>query len=274
MHFTLAPTKILSVYCPTMSTKIFAILTDIHSNVPSLLKAISIIDAHQHVDQLICLGDYFALGPNPKRTLEILQSLDNCIFIRGNHDRYLIERLWEQELPSLEGMDPYDPVCQGIVANEKWTAEQLGSAGVDFVRETHIFHREVVHDTLVEFTHAWYQRDDQPPSMTEALNWRNHVKASHDDIENYVFVHGHVHIPRFDTNGDLKILCQGATGLPFDRDKRGAVAFLTVGETFEWDVVRYEYDHLDVIRRLEEKKPPFYKNLQNTIRHASIRNNV
>ena len=107
-----------------MVTKTFAIITDIHSNLSSLIHALSLIDQRDDVDQIICLGDCFALGPEPEKTLEMLKSIPNCIFIRGNHDRYLLEKLWEDELPSLEGMDPYDPVCQAIVQNEKWTADK------------------------------------------------------------------------------------------------------------------------------------------------------
>ena len=79
-----------------MPAKTFAIITDVHSNVASLETALGIIDARTDIDQKICLGDYFALGPSPKETLDIFMSIKNCIFIRGNHDRYLIERLWEQ----------------------------------------------------------------------------------------------------------------------------------------------------------------------------------
>ena len=173
----------------------------------------------------------FCLGPAPKETLAILKSLDNCIFIRGNHDRYLIEKLWEKEMPSLEGMDPYDPINQAIVANEKWTAEQLGKEGVDFVLDMHVAHREVINSILIEFTHAWYQRDDQPPSIMEIKNWKNHVQNSHPEVEKFVFIHGHIHTPRFEEEENISIYCQGATGLPFDEKPQGAVAFLTVGET-------------------------------------------
>jgi predicted phosphodiesterase len=258
-----------------MEGKTFAIITDIHSNVSSLKRALEIIEDRDDIDQKICLGDCFALGPSPKETLEILKSIENCIFLRGNHDRYLIERLWEQERPSLEGMNPDDPICQAIVANEEWTAEQVGDAGVEFVKAMHIAYREVVDNTLVEMTHAWYQRDDMPPTITEALNWRNHVKNAHPKVTQYVFVHGHVHTPRNETDENLTILCQGATGLPFDEDPRGSVAFLTVArESFNWDVVRYEYDQKITIDLLEDRKPPFYQNLQNTVKYAAIRNDV
>ena len=179
-----------------MVNKTFAIITDIHSNVSALDNALSIIDSRNNIDQIICLGDCFSLGPEPEKTLEKLESLKNCIFIRGNHDRYIIEKLWEEELPTLEGMNPYDPVCRAIVENEKWTAEKIGDRGIEFIRKMLVSHREIIGSTLIEFTHAWYQRDDHPPSIEEALNWKKNVYSSNKDIEKFVFVHGHVHACR------------------------------------------------------------------------------
>ena len=118
-----------------MDSKTFAIITDIHSNISSLEKAMSIIDGKNNIDQILCLGDCFDLCPEPEATLRKLKDISDCIFIRGNHDRYLIEKLWEDELPSLEGMDPYDPICQAIVKNEKWTADLLGEEGREFCKK-------------------------------------------------------------------------------------------------------------------------------------------
>lgn len=256
-----------------MTSKTFAIITDIHSNISALNESINIINKKENVDQIICLGDCFSLGPEPEKTLEKLNSIQNCIFIRGNHDRYIIERLWEQETPNLEGMDPFDPICIAIVENEKWTAKKIGKEGIDFIRKMPISHREIIGDTLVEFTHAWYQRDDHPPSMNEAINWKNHIKGSYSNISDFVFVHGHVHIPRQEKKDNLTILCQGATGLPFDKDPRGSVAFLTIDKDIKWEVIRFDYDKELIINRLEERKTPFYLNLKNTVKYASIGNN-
>ena len=264
--------KTKKVYLGTMDSKTFAIITDIHSNLVSLIKALSIIDDRDDVDQVICLGDNFSLGPEPEKTFETLKAIPDCIFIRGNHDRYVLEKLWEENLPSLEGMDPYDPICQAIVQNEKWTANALGLEGKQFISQMKIAHREIVGNILIEFTHAWYQRDDKPPSVAEALNWRDHVIDSNPEIEKVVFVHGHVHVPRHQVVENLTILCQGSTGLSFDRDQRGSVAFLSIGEEIEWDTVRFEYDYETTINRLEERKPPFYSNLKKTLKYATIQN--
>ena len=257
-----------------MSIKTFAIITDIHANEHALHTAIDIINNRNNIDQVICLGDCFTLGPSPKEVLELLLSIDNCIFIRGNHDRYLVEKLWTHERPSLEGMDPDDPLCQAIVANNKWSFEQIGQAGIDFIKTMHIAHREQVGHVLVEFTHAWYERDDQPPTIHESLNWRNHVSRINSLIKQFIFIHGHSHIPRNESKEDLTILCQGSIGLPFDEDQRGAVAFLTVGDSFKWEVVRFKYDLDAAIAMLHTRKPPFYKSLTNTLKYATIRNDI
>jgi hypothetical protein len=71
------------------------------------------------------------------------------------------------------------------------------------------------------------------------------------------------------------VLCQGATGLPFDRDNRGSVAFLTVKKNeVLWDVERFNYNSDLTKKKLGERKPPFYTNLKNTIKFASIRNDL
>ncbi len=64
-----------------MDSKTFAIITDIHSNFASLSKALAIIDERDDIDQIICLGDCFALGPEPEKTMGMLKSIPDCIFI-------------------------------------------------------------------------------------------------------------------------------------------------------------------------------------------------
>ncbi len=257
-----------------MTSKTFAIITDIHSNLASLSKAMAIISDRKDIDQIICLGDCFSLGPEPEGILKILKNIPGCIFLRGNHDRYLVEKIWEDELPSLEGMDPYDPICKAIVQNEKWTASKIGESGLELIKTMKIAHREIIGTTLIEFTHAWYERDDRPPNVKEALHWRDNVIKQNPQIEQVVFVHGHVHVPRYQKIENLTILCQGATGLPFDQDKRGSIAFLKLGDELDWNVHRYNYKHEETINSLQKRMPPFFENLINTVEFASIRNDL
>ena len=63
-----------------MASKTFAIITDIHSNISALDNALEIIRGKSNIDQIICLGDCFSLGPEPEKTLKKLKEIDNCIF--------------------------------------------------------------------------------------------------------------------------------------------------------------------------------------------------
>jgi len=254
----------------------FALLTDIHGNIHALEEAIDIIQSNKAVDRIICLGDNFSLGAAPVQVLKRLQGLPkNTVFIRGNHDRYLVERIWEYDRPTIEGMDPDDPLCVDIVANEKWTAEQVGIEGIDFIRSMRMSYFVSIHGTYVEFTHAWFGRDEYPPTLEETKKWRDHEQLKHAQDQRFIFVHGHTHIPRNEEFGNLRVYCPGSTGLPFDEDQRGVVAFLTIeGSQLTWDTVRFEYDHQGAIDLLDQVRPPFYRNLNATLKHASIRNDL
>ena len=258
-----------------METKTFAIITDIHSNLESLKESLKIISSNEMISKIICLGDCFSLGPEPEGTLDLLKNIKNCTFVRGNHDRYIIEKLWEDEFPEMEGMDPEDPICKAIVQNEKWTYNKIGNKGVAFCKNMKIYHREIVNNTLIDFTHAWYERDDKPPSVSEALLQRDLIIKNNPKIKNVIFIHGHVHVPRHQIIENVTILCQGATGLPFDRDKRGSVSFLTINnDEVLWDVKRFKYNFNITKMKLSERKPPFYTNLKKTLKFASIRNDL
>lgn len=253
----------------------FAILTDIHGNIYALEKSLELIEKRSDVDKIICLGDNFSLGSAPVEVFQKLRSLPDTIFIRGNHDRYLTERIWEYDRPTIEGMDPDDPVCIDIVANEKWTAEQIGEAGIEFIHNMKLSHFVNINGVYAEFTHAWFGRDEEPPSLGEAKKWRDHAQLKHTDARTFVFTHGHIHIPRHDQFGNLRVYCPGSTGLPFDEDKRGVVGFLTLENgNAKWEVERFEYDFVAAMKHMDKIQPPFYRNLHSTLKYASIRNDL
>ncbi len=256
-------------------TATFAIITDIHGNIHALDKALEIIQDQKQIDKIICLGDNFSLGSAPMEVFNKLQSLENTIFIRGNHDRYLLERIWEYDRPTIEGMDPDDPVCIDIIANQKWTADQIGDAGKAFIRDMRMSYFLNLNDAYVEFTHAWFGRDELPPTLEEAKKWRDHEQIKHTQANTFTFIHGHTHIPRNDQFGNLQVLCPGSTGLPFDEDQRGVVAFLNIKpDSVKWDVQRFEFDTEAAIEHMQKVQPPFYRNLLATLKYASVRNDM
>jgi len=62
----------------------YAILSDIHANLPALKRVLKDIRA-QHVDKVICLGDVVGYGPDAEATVELVRKeVDVCLM--GNHD--------------------------------------------------------------------------------------------------------------------------------------------------------------------------------------------
>ena len=253
----------------------FAILTDIHGNIHALDQALEIIEQRKTVNRIICLGDNFSLGAAPVEVLKRLRALKNPIFIRGNHDRYLVEKIWEYDRPTIEGMDPDDPLCIDIVANEKWTAQQLGENGAKFIRDMRMSYFVSINGNYLDLTHAWFGRDEYPPTIDETIKWRDHEQLKHTRDNRFVFIHGHTHVPRNEQFGNLRVYCPGSTGLPFDEDRRGAVAFLTTdGDELLWEAERFDYDYQAALDLLDKVKPPFSRNLRATLKYASIRNDL
>jgi len=70
------------------------VIGDIHGYFRELKDALATGD-YQHGDRLIFLGDYIDRGPQSREVMEFLLSLKNCdnIFLRGNHEEYLIRAL-------------------------------------------------------------------------------------------------------------------------------------------------------------------------------------
>ena len=62
----------------------FAIISDIHSNLEALSTVLADIEK-RGIKTIYCLGDVVGYGPNPKECLSII--VENCKFcVLGNHD--------------------------------------------------------------------------------------------------------------------------------------------------------------------------------------------
>lgn len=71
--------------------KKFAIISDIHGNLPALNAVLKNIDRHQ-VDYIYCLGDLIGKGPNSVEVIDICKTACHQI-IKGNWDKFLASDL-------------------------------------------------------------------------------------------------------------------------------------------------------------------------------------
>jgi predicted phosphodiesterase len=97
-----------------------ALFSDIHGNLVSLEAVLADIDREQ-VDQIICLGDVAAMGPQPREVVARLKAL-GCPCVMGNHDLHVLDPHLAQEQSTW------------IAEVTAWCTAQLAEADLDFVR--------------------------------------------------------------------------------------------------------------------------------------------
>ena len=68
---------------------IYAILSDIHGNLPALE---GVINKTNYVDKYIILGDVVNYGPWSNECVELIETLKDCIKIQGNHEIYFLKK--------------------------------------------------------------------------------------------------------------------------------------------------------------------------------------
>jgi predicted phosphodiesterase len=97
----------------------FAVISDIHANVPALAAVLDTIAAEK-VDRIVCLGDVAGYHTEPTACVRLLQEA-GALCVAGNHDRAVIGAV------ETEG---FSPIAQRAVA---WTRERLEDTTRDFL---------------------------------------------------------------------------------------------------------------------------------------------
>lgn len=81
-------------------------------------------DMQGRYDQIVCLGDVAAMGPEPHETIKLLKDLA-CPVIQGNTDAWLLE-------PDIDGDE--GKAEQRSRETELWSSQQLTSSEREFLR--------------------------------------------------------------------------------------------------------------------------------------------
>jgi putative phosphoesterase len=98
-----------------------ALISDIHGNAVGLETVLADL-ARRRVDEIICLGDVAAGGPQPREVLDRVRAL-GCAVVRGNADEWLLGAP-----PSAEDEDG-----RRLLAIVEWARSQLSDADVAYL---------------------------------------------------------------------------------------------------------------------------------------------
>ncbi len=241
----------------------FAIISDIHSNIEALTVVLADIEA-RGIKQIFCLGDIVGYGPNPRECLDlIIDKVQICVL--GNHDYGV---LYEPTNFNL-GAESACFWTRSVLENEpdekqrnrRWqfigTQQMRWSKTMQF--DSVQAHVDLLHASPRKPINEYIFPDDiyNSPAKIEML---------FDRVKHICFV-GHTHLPGvfledpdFYTPqelgdkypivpGEKAIINVGSVGQPRDRDPRASYVFI---EGNKVNFVRLDYDYQTTSRKIHE----------------------
>ncbi len=226
----------------------FAILSDIHGNLPALEATLADV-ASQGADEILIAGDLVSACPYPRETLDLIRSL-NCPCIRGNNETYHLNLHNRNCLP--------DVLTNLQWGATRWAYQQLRPTDLDWIAALPTYLSldtpgggiRVVHGALENENVA--TAPDRDPQVIAQLEQVHLLKPGQTiqpladilaSISEQVLVSGHIHIPWLQREGQKLGLNPGSTGMPINGDPRSQYALLT-WDGRAWQVVfrQVEYD--------------------------------
>jgi putative phosphoesterase len=237
-----------------------AILSDIHGNLVALRAVLSDFQI-RGIEQVLCLGDVAATGPQPREVIELLQPLKwPCVM--GNSDETLAknapdipdEKAWEQA--------PEEDKRRMLELDE-WTRKQLTKSHRDYLSTFH---------PTVNFS---------PQSGPSFLCYHGSPRSNHegiftttpnDELAKYVegcnadiFAGGHTHTQMFRRFRRSIMVNPGSVGLPLQEDSSGRVRNPTraeyalasfAGKSFSLELLSVPYSRADLEAAVRDSGMP------------------
>ena len=214
-----------------------AIISDIHSNLEALTKALEIID-QQSIDKIICLGDIVGYGANPNECIELVRQ--RCdIVIKGNH---------EEAVESISLTEYFTDAARSAI---HWTRKQLMEKNFDYLLTLPF--SEKTNELL--FVHA---SPCDPAEWHYILDYSDAADAFCCFSEMICFI-GHTHIPvvfsadsksnRIIKKEERSIINVGSIGQPRDRNTSLSFGIFDTGK-WTYENIRSPYDMETAARKI------------------------
>lgn len=214
----------------------YAIISDIHSNLEALQKALTIIDGKK-VDEIICLGDVVGYGANPNECAAVVRERCSAIVL-GNHDAAALD---------ISLAHDFNSIARHAV---EWTGKTLTDDHKDWLSALPLVHRT---DDII-FVHA-------SPQFPEEWNYiidAHDAMDAFDHFDEKICFFGHTHVPgvfsnrgraKTVTRDDRYIVNVGSIGQP--RDGNPMLSFgIFDTDTWEYELIRSEYSIQDAVDKI------------------------
>jgi predicted phosphodiesterase len=180
-----------------------AIISDIHGNLQSLEAIIKDIK-NKNIDEVVCLGDTIAIGPNPKECLEMIFE-ENMKIILGNHEEYFIK-----------GAHNFCEVGEGERKHQEWVRSNLNEKIENRLKELPYIIIEKIEDITFAFTH--YARKNEKFIYIKEERTVEKLDEMFNGIDADVILYGHEHgLIQKKLVGKSTYICVGSSGCSKDK---------------------------------------------------------
>jgi predicted phosphodiesterase len=215
-------------------------ISDIHSNYPALKAVLADIKKFGADITLVVVGDFINCGPFPRETLDTLREL-NPIFVRGNHEDYVINQSKRTHAPV--------PPHRALRAPSRWTASLLTTAEIKWLEDMPEVVRLAAPDGAeVIIAHGSPRRNDE--GVSPEISQEKLAEVYAGEIQpNRLFLHGHTHRPALIHWQDMVIVNDGSVGIPVDNNPFACYAYAEWnGKAWQVEHHRVDYDR-EAVRR-------------------------
>ncbi|NIK68010.1 metallophosphoesterase family protein [Paenibacillus sp. BK720] len=220
-------------------SKRFALITDIHGNMPALKAALHEIDTLHEIDSIYCLGDIIGIGPDTNEVLHALFAREDVSFVSGNHD--------EAVLAIIKG-ESYPQSHFHSERHHKWIAERMDKSFVPLLERMPRVIRTVECGKSMLFTHYHIARDKckdpiskDPFSPIVEPSLRN-LEKLFSGYEDALIAFGHHHPVHYFRNDRQMYVNPGSLGCNNNSTARYAIVEVS-DQGLEVQLKEAEYDN-------------------------------
>lgn len=220
-----------------------ALMSDIHGNAVALEAVLKDI-RRQGAERIAILGDICFRGPEPKRALEMVQTLvheHNALVIKGNVDEWTVRSVRPGEVP--------EQLLEGFEQEREWCVSRLSKEDLDWLQALpHDLHLSLGSSLTLHAFHA------TPHSLFDVV-WPDasddHIVSTLiSDDQAHILAYGHIHFPYIRFVRGKAVLNTGSVGLPFDGLPLASYILLeTDGDAYSAALVRVPYDVEQVVQQ-------------------------
>ncbi|SFL43034.1 phosphoesterase, MJ0936 family [Paenibacillus sp. 1_12] len=236
-----------------------AFIADIHGNCLALDCVLADI-RKKNIERIYVLGDLCYRGPEPKRSLDLIRSL-NTEVIKGNADEWVVRGVREGEVPA--------KAIEMMNRERDWTVSQLAAADIEYLNQLPSELKVTLEGITIAAFHA------TPDSLFDIV-----LPGAEDTLvesklmleaSSQIYVYAHIHKPYIRYLNGKIIINTGSVGLPFDKLTMASYATVEITEgVVQTSIVRVPVDIERVVQQYEQVEYPNAAMMANVVRNASI----